>query len=84
MVTTHYLSLAAKDSTNFITEWGRYKYISAPQGFHVAGDGYTKRRDDIIAEVERKVKCIDDSLLCGTAMEQPFWRTIDYITIRTV
>ena len=75
------LSLTAIDSTTFITEWGRYRYISAPQGFHAAGDGYTKRHDDIIAEVERKAKCIDDSLLWDTNIEQSFWHTIDYIIL---
>ena len=81
MVTTHYLFHLQLKIRRLITEWGRYRYISAPQGFHVAGDGYTKRHDDIIAEVERKAECIDDSLLWDTDIEQSFWHTIDYIIL---
>lgn len=29
----------------FITEWGQYDYLHAPQGFQESGDRYTKRTD---------------------------------------
>jgi hypothetical protein len=45
------LSAAIRDATTFITEWGRYRYLRAPQGFHAAGDGYTQCFDDITADV---------------------------------
>ena len=35
------LSPAARDATRFITEWGHYWYLRAPQVFHASGDGYT-------------------------------------------
>ena len=61
----HSLSVAesAKDAFTFITEHGRYRCCSAPQGFHGSGDAYTKRFDDITSEFDRVSRCIDDSLL---------------------
>ena len=52
----HALPLAdeAKDATQFITEWGHFRYKRAPQGFHASGDGYTKRCDNILAEADIK------------------------------
>lgn len=35
----------------------------APQGFLASGDGYTHRYDRIIADIPRKTKCVDDTLL---------------------
>ena len=34
--------------TSFITEWGRYQYRVAPQGYVSSNDGYAKRYDKII------------------------------------
>ena len=79
----HSLSLApsARDATTFITEWGRYRYLSSPQGFHAAGDGYTRAFDNITMDVKRKTKCIDDSLLWDINIEEAFWHTVEYITM---
>ena len=74
------LSPAARDATTFITEWGRYRYLGSPQGFHAAGDGYTRRFDDITVDVRRKAKCIDDTVLWDKDIEEAFWHTVDYIT----
>lgn len=49
--------------TTFITEWGRYRYLRMPQGFLASGDAYTSRYDDIIKDIPRKVKCVDDTLI---------------------
>ena len=49
--------------TTFNTPWGRYRYIRCPQGYIASGDAYTSRYDSIIADVQRKVKCVDDTLL---------------------
>ena len=75
------LDPGASTATTFITEWGRYRYLRAPQGSHVAGDGYTKAYDDFTIDVPRKTKCIDDSLLWDTNIEGCFWHTVDYITL---
>ena len=69
----------AKNSTKFITEWGRYRYCRAPQGFHGSGDAYTRRFDDITADSKRVSRCIDDSLLWDHEIEGAFWHTFDYL-----
>ena len=74
------LSPDASDATTFITEWGRYRYLSSPQGFHAAGDGYTRAFDNITTDFPRKAKCIDDSVLWDGSIEDAFWHTVDYIT----
>ena len=75
------LSPAASHATTFITEWGRYRYLSSPQGFHAAGDGYTKAFDDITIDFPRKAKCIDDSVLWDDIIEHAFWHTLEYINL---
>jgi hypothetical protein len=69
----------SKDATTFITEWGRYRYCRAPQGFHGSGDAYTRRFDDITANTPRVSRCIDDSLLWDYGIEDAFWHTFDYL-----
>ena len=77
----HSLALdgSAKEATTFITEWGRYRYCRAPMGFHVSGDAYTRRFDDITIDEPRVVRCIDDSLLWNDTIENAFWHTFDYL-----
>lgn len=75
------LSPEVRDATTFITEWGRYRYLRAPQGFHAAGDAYTKSFDDITVDVERKTKCIDDTILWDKDIASSFWHTVKYITL---
>ncbi len=79
----HSLPLApdARDATTFITEWGRFRYLRSPQGFHAAGDAYTKAFDDITTDFNRKTKCVDDTLLWDSDIESAFWHTVDYITL---
>ena len=78
----HSLPLAecARNATTFITEWGRYRYCRAPQGFHASGDAYTRRFDDITSDFERVKRCVDDSLLWNDTIEGSFWHTFDYLS----
>ena len=50
----HSVPLRKKDRRyfTFITEFGRYRYKSAPQGWKTSGDSYTLRYDEIIANVK--------------------------------
>ena len=75
------LSPAARDATTFITEWGRYRYLRAPQGFHASSDGYTKRFDDITSGFPRVTRCVDDSLLWDDDIAPSFWHTLSYINL---
>ena len=73
-----------KDSvklTTFITEFGRYQYLRAPQGHIASGDGYIRRFDDIISGVERKQKVVDDVLLYSETIEEEFYHTFDFLAL---
>ena len=74
------LSESAQDATTFITEFGRYRYLRAPQGFHASGDAYTQRISDITEGIPRVKQCIDDALLWDTDLESSFWHTLEYIS----
>ena len=65
----------------FITEFGRYRYRVAPQGYLASGDGYTHRYDKIITDVPRKTKCVDDTALWDEAVEPHWWRMIDFLDL---
>ncbi len=70
-----------KEAMTFITEWGRYRYCRAPMGFHVSGDAYTRRFDDITAGYPRVVRIVDDSLLWDYGIANSFWHTFDYLKL---
>ena len=79
----HSCPLAEEDRhlTTFITEWGRYRYCAAPQGFMAAGDGYNQRYDNLIADIARKSKCVDDVIIWDETLEEHWWRIIDYLIL---
>ena len=67
--------------TTFITPWGRYRYKAAPQGYIASGDAYTRRFDEIVADIPNKTKCIDDTLLWSNDLENSFWQAIEWLDI---
>ena len=67
--------------TTFITPWGRYRYKTAPQGYIASGDGYTRRYDEIVADIPDKTKCVDDALLWGDDIEKSFFQTVQWLDI---
>ena len=79
----HSCPLAEEDRhlTTFITEWGRYWYCAAPQGFMAAGDGYNQRYDNLIASIPRKSKCVDDVIMWDETLQEHWWRIIDYLIL---
>ena len=78
----HSVPLRASDRhlTTFITPFGRWRYTRAPQGFLSSGDGYNRRFDAILADFERKERCVDDTVHYDTDLEQHWWRPIDFLT----
>ena len=44
--------------TAFIIPLGRYRYKTAPKGYIASGDGYTRRYDEIVADIPNKAKCV--------------------------
>ena len=63
----------------FITEWVRFMYRRMPQGFLASGDAYIRRYDDIIRDVPRVVKIVDDALLYDETIEKAFFHTFNYV-----
>ena len=67
--------------TTFITLWGRFHYRVVPHRFKASGDGYTRHFDEIIQDILRITKCVDDSALCDESLEGHWWRMIDFIEL---
>ena len=65
--------------TTFITQWGRYRYLRTPQGLCSSSDAYTRKFDDAIEHIPRKLKCVDDVLLYNSNVEQAFWHTYQFL-----
>jgi len=77
----HSVPLHANDRhlTTFITPWGRYRYCTAPQGYIASGDGYSRRYDEIVSDVPRKTKCIDDTLLWSDNIHDSFFQAVNWL-----
>ena len=78
----HSVKLAEEDRhlTTFLTPWGRYRYKNLPQGFLAAGDAYTARYDEITKNFSQMEKCVDDTLLWDSTIEENFRRVAEYLT----
>jgi hypothetical protein len=79
----HSLRIAPEDSdlTQFVTTWGRYRYLTAPQGLLSAGDAFTQRLDIKTEGIERLERCVDDNLLYDMTIEEQFFRVCDYLAL---
>ena len=58
-----------------------HQVATPPQGYITSGDAYTRRYDAIIADVRKKVKCVDDTLLWADTIEESYKQTIDYLQL---
>ena len=67
--------------TAFITEWGRYIHLRAPQGWKGSGDLFTRRYDDLTQDFPNKVKIVDDALLYQQSIKDSFFQCWDYLTL---
>lgn len=68
-----------KHYTTFITPWGRYRYRTAPQGYISSGDGYTRRYDELVSSIVNKTKCVDDTLLWSTTIEESYFQACEWL-----
>ena len=66
--------------TTFITEWGSFMYLRIPQGYLASGDAYTRRYDEVIKDITRKIKVVHDTLLYDTNIKEAFYHTFDFLT----
>ena len=65
--------------TTFVTPWGRYRYLRTPMGLFSSTDAYTRKFDDVIEHIPRKLKCVDDVLLYDSSVENAFWHTYQFL-----
>ena len=66
--------------TTFLTEYGRFRYRTCPQGFISSGDGYSQRMDRIIGETFKDYKkCVDDSIIWDQDIASNFHRVCKFI-----
>ena len=66
--------------TTFVTEWGRYRYKTVPQGLISAGDAYTQRKAEIMAGITDQETCVDDTILFNDSIEQNFFKVCEFLT----
>nr|KAG5712492.1 hypothetical protein BaRGS_011466 [Batillaria attramentaria] len=79
----HSIALDEQDRhlTTFITPWGRYRYLVAPQGYISSGDGYSRRFDEIVSEFPQKTKCVDDTLTWSDSIEEAFFQAVRWLDL---
>ena len=65
---------ADRHLTTFLTPWGRFRYKTSPQGLISAGDGYTHRKAEIMADFQNVKNCVDDSLIYHDTIEENFYQ----------
>jgi hypothetical protein len=65
-----------RHKTTFITPWGRYRYLSAPQGYMASRDSYSRRYDEVVADIGDKTKCMDDTLLWSDMINESYFQAV--------
>ena len=68
--------------TTFISDiGGRYQNLRAPQGFKGSGDAFNRRYDDIMVDLPRKGKVVDDTILWDYSISEAFCHTLDMLLL---
>ena len=71
---------ADRPLTTFITEEGRFRYRTVPQGLISAGDAYTQRKAEIMTGIPDQSTCVDDTILFDDNIEQNFNNVCEFLT----
>ena len=72
---------ADKHYTTFVTEWGRYRYRTVPQGLISAGDAYTQRKAELMANITDQATCVDDTIMYDDSIEENFFKVCNFLYI---
>lgn len=68
--------------TTFISDiGGRYQNLRAPQGYKGSGDAFNRRYDDIMVDLPRKGKVVDDIILWDNSVGEAFYHTLDLLLL---
>ena len=65
--------------TTFITEYGRYRYLRSPQGLLSSGDAYSSRLGEILVDVPRLNRLVNDTLMHDPTIEESFHHTFKFL-----
>jgi hypothetical protein len=71
----------SREYTNFLTEWGMFRYKRMPMGNHMSMDAYNYRFDKVTVGVENKKRFVDDSLLYSDTLEKSFIQAANYLSL---
>ena len=55
-------------------------YLWIPQGYLASGDAYTCRYNEVIKDIARKIKLVDDTLLYDIDIKEALYHTFDFLT----
>ena len=64
-----------------MTPFGRFWYLVTPQGQKVAGDAYSYRYDKILADYQRKTKCVDDCCSWDFSIKDHCFHICEFLTL---
>ena len=67
------IRITDRQLTTFIIPFGKWQYTRAPQSFLSSGDVYNRRFSAILADFERKERCVDDTILYDDTLQQHWW-----------
>ena len=59
--------------TAFITEYGRYRYLHTPLGLCSSGDAHSRRFEEVLIDIPRKHRLMDDTLLHDFTIKDAFF-----------
>ena len=60
---------------------GKIQILYYTQGYISSSDGYSRRFDEIVANVQQKTKCIDDTLLWDVDIEKSFFQACRWLDL---
>ena len=64
------LHVSDRHLTTFILPFRKWRYTRAFQGFLLTGDGYNCRFSVILADFDRKERCVNDTIFYNDALQQ--------------
>lgn len=73
------LDKESRKLTTFITEFGRYHCCRPPQGLNSSGDAYTSRYSEVLSDILRLHRIVDDTLLHDVSIKESFYHTLDFL-----
>ncbi|GFN96954.1 enzymatic polyprotein [Plakobranchus ocellatus] len=79
----HSIALDPKDRhiTTFITPWGCCRYCACPQGYIASGDVYIRCFEEVVSNIDKKTKVIDDTIMWSPSIEDSFLQAAKWLDL---